>query len=99
MLPLQNISPDPKDEYFADGLTEELISTISKVRELSVISSTSAMQYKTRSKPVIEIGRELNAGTILEGSVRKAGNRVQIIPAFTSCWVSHTTLIRDLTTQ
>ena len=78
MLPLKNISPDPKDEYFADGLTEEFISTISKVRELSVISSTSAMQYKNRSKPVVEIGRELNAGTILEGSVRKAGNRVRI---------------------
>jgi TolB-like protein/Tfp pilus assembly protein PilF len=75
---LKNISPDPKDEYFADGLTEEFISTISKVRELSVISSTSAMQYKNRSKPVVEIGRELNAGTILEGSVRKAGNRVRI---------------------
>lgn len=78
MLPLKNISPDPKDEYFADGLTEEFISTISKVRELSVISSTSAMQYKTTSKSVVEIGRELNAGTILEGSVRKAGNRVRI---------------------
>ena len=78
MLPFHNISPDPKDEYFADGLTEEFISTISKVRELSVISSTSAMQYKTKSKVVVEIGRELNAGTILEGSVRKAGNRVRI---------------------
>jgi TolB-like protein len=78
VLPLQNISPDPKDEYFADGLTEELITTISKIHELSVISSTSAMQYKNRSKPVVEIGRELNAGTILEGSVRKAGSRVRI---------------------
>jgi adenylate cyclase len=78
VLPLKNISPDPKDEYFADGLTEEFISTISKVRELSVISSTSAMHYKNTSKPVVEIGRELNTGTILEGSVRKAGNRVRI---------------------
>jgi len=78
VLPLKNISPDPKDEYFADGLTEEFISTISKVRELSVISSTSTMPYKTRSKPLVEIGRELNAGTMLEGSVRKAGNRVRI---------------------
>ena len=77
-MPLKNISPDPKDEYFADGLTEEFISTISKVHELSVISSTSVMQYKTKPKPVVEIGRELNAGTILEGSVRKAGNRVRI---------------------
>ncbi len=78
MLPLQNISSDPKDEYFADGLTEELISTMSKVHELSVISRTSAMQYKTKSTPIPEIGRELKAGTILEGSVRKAGNRVRI---------------------
>jgi len=78
VLPLKNISADPEDEYFADGLTEEFISTISKVRELSVISSTSTMQYKTRSKPLGEIGRELNAGTMLEGSVRKAGNRVRI---------------------
>jgi TolB-like protein/Flp pilus assembly protein TadD len=78
VLPLKNISPDPKDEYFADGLTEEFIATLSKVRELSVISSTSVMQYKTKPKPVAEIGRELNAGTILEGSVRKAANRVRI---------------------
>ena len=78
VLPFANISPDPADEYFADGLTEELIGTISKMRELSVISRTSVMQYKGRSKPIPEIGRELNAGTILEGSVRKAGNRVRV---------------------
>jgi adenylate cyclase len=78
VLPFANISPDPADEYFADGLTEELIGTMSKIRELSVISRTSVMQYKGRSKPIPEIGGELNAGTILEGSVRKAGNRVRI---------------------
>lgn len=78
ILPLTNISADSADEYFADGLTEELISTMSKVRELSVISRTSVMQYKNKSKPITEIGRELNVGTILEGSVRKAGNRVRI---------------------
>jgi TolB-like protein/class 3 adenylate cyclase/Tfp pilus assembly protein PilF len=78
VLPLTNISPDPTDEYFADGLTEELIATISKVRELSVISRTSVMQYKNQTKHAPEIGRELNAGTILEGSVRKAGNRVRV---------------------
>jgi adenylate cyclase len=78
ILPFANISPDSADEYFADGLTEELIGTISKIRELSVISRTSVMQYKGRSKPIPEIGGELNAGTILEGSVRKAGNRVRI---------------------
>ena len=78
ILPFANISPDPADEYFADGLTEELIGTMSKIRELRVISHTSVMQYKGRSKPVPEIGRELNAGTILEGSVRKAGNRIRV---------------------
>jgi len=72
------MSPDSNDEYFADGLTEELISTISKVRELSVISSTSTLQYKSRLKSLVEIGRELGAGTILEGSVRKAGDRIRI---------------------
>src|SRR5438093_4344858 len=78
ILPFVNISPDPKDEYFADGMTEELISTLSKIGELSVISRTSIMQYKDKPKPIGEIGRELNAGTILEGSVRKAGNHVRI---------------------
>jgi adenylate cyclase len=78
VLPFVNISADAADEYFADGMTEELISTMSRVNELSVISRTSAMQYKTKSKPIVEIGRELKAGTILEGSVRKAGNMVRI---------------------
>lgn len=78
ILPFTNISAEPTDEYFADGLTEELISTMSKIHELSVISRTSVMQYKNKPKPITEIGRELNAGTILEGSVRKAGNRVRI---------------------
>ena len=78
VLPFANMSPDPEDEYFADGMTEELISTMSKIGELSVISRTSIMQYKDKPKPIGEIGRELNAGTILEGSVRKAGNHVRI---------------------
>ena len=78
VIPLTNMSPDPADEYFADGLTEELISTISKVRDINVISRTSVMQYKAHPKRVAEIGRELGVGTILEGSVRKAGNKVRI---------------------
>ena len=77
-MPLQNISPDPKDEYFAVGLTDELTSTISKIHGLSVISSTSAMQYKNRSKSIVEVGRELNVGTLLEGSVRKSGNTLRV---------------------
>ncbi len=78
VLPLANISPDPKDEYFADGLTEELISTLSKVSGLSVLSRTSIMQYKDRSKSIGEIGRALDARTIIEGSVRTAGSRVRV---------------------
>jgi len=78
ILPFANMSPDPNDEYFADGLTEELISTMSKMIELSVISRTSVMQYKGKTKPATEIGRELKVGTILEGSVRKSGNRVRV---------------------
>jgi adenylate cyclase len=78
VLPLANISPDPKDEYFADGLTEELISTLSKIRDLRVIARTSVSQYKSTSKPVSQIGAELEVGSVLEGSVRKAGNRLRI---------------------
>ena len=78
VLPLANISPDPKDEYFADGLTEELISSISNISELSVISRTSAMTFKGTGKKVGEIGKELDVGSVLEGSVRKSGNRMRI---------------------
>ena len=78
MLPLENLSPDPNDEYFADGMTEELISTISNVSGLSVISRTSVKQYKKTNRKLAEIGEDLGAGTILEGSVRKAGNKVRV---------------------
>ena len=78
VLPFTNMSPDPQDAYFADGLTEELISTMSKMSELQVISRTSVMQYKDKSKPMEEIGKELKAGTILEGSVRKASSRIRV---------------------
>jgi len=78
ILPLVNITNDPSDEYFADGMTEEMISTLSNVSGLTVISRTSAMQYKGAKKNLTDIGRELGAGTLLEGSVRKAGNRVRI---------------------
>ena len=78
VLPLANISSDPRDEYFADGLTEELISSISNISELSVISRTSAMTYKGTSKKVGAIGKELDVGSVLEGSVRKSGNKMRI---------------------
>ena len=78
VLPLTNISPDPKDEYIADGLTEEIVSVLSRVGGLRVISRTSIGQYKGTTKSAMEIGRELSVGSILEGSVRKSGNRVRI---------------------
>jgi len=78
VLPFYNMSPNPDDEYFADGMTEELITTLSKIGEISVISRTSVMQYRKAPKNVKDVGKELDAGTILEGSVRKAGNMVRI---------------------
>jgi adenylate cyclase len=78
VLPFVSLSPDPNDRYFADGLTEEMIATISKLPELEVISRTSVMQYRDQTKNAGEIGRELRAGLLLEGSVRKAGNRIRV---------------------
>jgi len=78
VLPLRNMSPDPNDEYFADGMTEELITALSTVTELTVIARTSVMQYKGSPKRISDIGKELNAGTMIEGSVRKASNKVRI---------------------
>jgi adenylate cyclase len=78
ILPFKNMSSDPENEYFADGITEELIIALSSIDRLKVISRTSAMQYKTSSKGVIDIARELAADTLVEGSVRKATNRVRI---------------------
>jgi TolB-like protein/class 3 adenylate cyclase len=78
VLPFTNMSPDPNDQYFADGITEEIISIVSGISRLSVISRTSVMSYKGTTKKLGEIGRELDVGSILEGSFRKAGNRIRI---------------------
>jgi TolB-like protein/Tfp pilus assembly protein PilF len=78
ILPFSNISPDPNDGYFADGMTEELITTMSKIGGLKVIARTSIMSYKGKDKKIDEIARELQVGTILEGSVRKAGDKLRI---------------------
>jgi adenylate cyclase len=77
-LPLTILSSDQQDEYFADGLTDEIINTLSSISSLRVIARTSVMKYKQVKKSVSEIGRELRVGTILEGSVRKAGGRVRV---------------------
>ncbi len=78
VLPLASISPDPQDGYFADGLTEELISELSQVRGLSVIARTSVATYKTAPKSIAEVADELGVDTVVEGSVRKSGSQVRI---------------------
>ena len=78
VLPFASFSPDPKDSYFADGITDEIISTLSGVSGLNVISRTSVMGYKGTAKKVKEIGNELGVGSVLEGSFRKAGKTIRV---------------------
>ena len=78
VLPFANMSSDPSDEYFSDGMTEELITSLAGVNGLSVIARTSVMKYKGATKGASEVAKELSAGSLIEGSVRKAGNRVRI---------------------
>lgn len=78
VLPFVNMSDDPKQEYFSDGITEDIISGLSLFRELTVIARTSSFCYKGRTVPMPEIARELGAAYILEGSVRRSGARVRI---------------------
>ncbi len=78
VLPFVNMSPNEEDEYFSDGTTEEIISTISKIRGIEVISRTSIMKYKKTAKSLRDIANELAVGFILEGSVRKAGDKIRV---------------------
>ncbi|HYB07528.1 MAG TPA: adenylate/guanylate cyclase domain-containing protein [Nitrososphaerales archaeon] len=78
ILPFVSMSTNPDDAFFADGVTEEIISTVSGISGLSVISRTSVMGYKGTTKKAKEIGKELEVGSILEGSFRKAGNRIRV---------------------
>jgi eukaryotic-like serine/threonine-protein kinase len=78
VLPLENLSGDPSQEFFSDGMTEELISCLAQVRALRIMSRHSVMRYKGQHRPVPEIARELNVDAVVEGSVRRAGDRVRI---------------------
>jgi len=79
VLPLLNESGDPKDEYFSDGLSEELIAALSHIGELKVIGRSSSFRFKERKEDTKTIGEKLGVGTLLEGTVRKQGNKVRIV--------------------
>src|SRR5438309_3708363 len=105
VLPLENLSRDPEQEYFAEGLTEALITTLAKVGELRVVSRTSAMLYKGVHKSMREIARELDVDAIIEGTVLRVGRRVRITaqlidaPKETHLWAeSYERDLRDVLT-
>src|SRR5262249_26188584 len=78
VLPLENLSRDPDQEYFADGMTDELITDLAKIHSLRVISRNSMMAHKGKHLPVTQIGRELNVDAVIEGTVTRSGNQVRI---------------------
>ena len=78
VLPFENISPDKENDYFSDGLTEELIINLSRLKNMRIISRTTSMQFKGTKKDIKTIGREIGARYIIEGSVRKAGDNLRI---------------------
>jgi TolB-like protein/DNA-binding response OmpR family regulator len=85
VLPFENLSSDPEQEYFADGMVEEIITALSHIRWLFVIARNSSFTYKGQSVDARQIGRELGVRYLLEGSVRKAGGRVRITAQLSSC--------------
>jgi serine/threonine protein kinase/Tfp pilus assembly protein PilF len=78
VLPFVNMSADPENEYFTDGIAEEIINALSKIQALQVASRTSAFAFKGKNEDISEIGRKLRVTTVLEGSVRKAGNKLRV---------------------
>src|SRR6187401_62315 len=81
VLPLLNESGDPKDEYFSDGLSEELIAALAQIKDLKVIGRSSSFRFKDREEQTKTIGEKLGVSTLLEGTVRKQGDRVRIVAA------------------
>src|SRR5262249_26178633 len=78
VLPLENLTGDPTQDYFADGMTDALITNLAKIRSLHVISRTSTIQYKGTKKPLPQIAQELNVDAVVEGTVALGGDRVRI---------------------
>jgi adenylate cyclase len=78
VLPFLNLSPNPENEYFSDGLTEEIIHVLGKVTGMSVVARTSVFQYKGKAHDIRQVGEQLRVQTVLEGSVRKSGERLRI---------------------
>src|SRR5262245_26615606 len=78
VLPIVNMSADPDNQYFCDGLTEELINRLAQIPELRVVARTSSFQFKDAARDIREVGRLLDVSKVLEGSVRKAGNRIRV---------------------
>ena len=89
VLPFTNLSPDPENAYFADGITEDIIAQLSKIRALKVISSTSVMPLKKREQSLREIGARLEVAAVLEGSVRRDGDRVRIVAQLIDAETDH----------
>lgn len=103
VLPLKNLSGDSSQDYFADGMTDELIAQLGQINRLRVISRTSTMTYKGGHKPLAQIARELNVEAVVEGSILRSGERVRIIaqlirvPADTNIWAqSYEGDLRDM---
>ena len=86
VLPFENLSGDPDNEYFSDGVTEDILAHLSRIEDLHVTSRTSAMAYKGTRKQIREIAGELGVGTVLEGTVRRAGNRVRVTAQLIDAW-------------
>src|SRR5215472_16761804 len=78
VMPFTNISPDPENEYFSDGLTEEVINRLACIPGLQVVARTSAFRFKGHNEDLREVGAKLNVGTVMEGSVRKAGDQLRV---------------------
>ncbi len=97
VLPFVNINTDARDEYFADGMTEELISSLSKIRDLNVIARTSVTKYKGGKLDITEIGNALRVGSILEGSVRTSGDEARISVNLVDVQTQKTILSREYT--